>query len=189
LAIGGTAPAGDPKGTLLRRISNYYSYWYSYYSGEEDHDLVVPLASATAANEGRKPQNMNCDHFHYFLCGNPASEAVTEAISLIWDRTGLVEQVRKPKRSPELSDLIEELRRHSEQLAAGEREEQFLQELNRTLESLRDWVEATTPENPGKEEVVQILSGIPRRVPRRAIRELAEVILESLGSGPRLSPN
>jgi hypothetical protein len=96
-AIGGIAPTGDPKGALKLRLGRYYSHWYSYYSGETRHDLVVPLASATAGNEGRSPQHMDCDHFHYFKGDNPASEPVTEAISLIWETTGLANQLPTPK--------------------------------------------------------------------------------------------
>jgi hypothetical protein len=106
--IGGIAPAGDLRqGALRRRLVRYYSHWYSYYLGEANHDLVVPLASATAANDEQIP-HIDCDHFSYFSDNSPVSEAVTGAISLIWETTGLLRMLPKPV-GRTLGNTVEEL--------------------------------------------------------------------------------
>jgi hypothetical protein len=110
--IGGIAPAGNLRqGPLKRRVERYYSHWYSYYLGEANHDLVVSLASATATND-EQIAHIDCDHFSYFTDDSPASEAVTGAISLIWNTTGLLDQiVGRPFR-----DAIEELTKLSTEM-------------------------------------------------------------------------
>jgi hypothetical protein len=162
-AIGGIAPAGDPQGALIGRLGRYYSHWYSYYSGETHHDLVVPLASATAANEERMPQNMNCDHFHYFKGDNPLSEPVTEAISLIWQTTGLVDQLPKPVQRT-LRELIEEVN------------EQF-----RELKDIRERLKISNTTDP-KENLDRAISVMTPTV--QAIRDLLDNMSSSEAEMP-----
>jgi pimeloyl-ACP methyl ester carboxylesterase len=91
-AVGGVAQLRDKHGPLLERLGRLYDRYQSYYTGEKESDLVVPLSSATAANNpAYAPSRTTCDHFSYF--GDGGADAVWNAIRLLWYCFGLEKSI------------------------------------------------------------------------------------------------
>jgi hypothetical protein len=86
-AIGGRHPRfphGDP---LLRRLARAYT---AAYTGEEENDLVVTSASATAADTtGSAFVATNCDHFGYFALDQCRQPHMDTVIYRLWESFGL----------------------------------------------------------------------------------------------------
>jgi pimeloyl-ACP methyl ester carboxylesterase len=94
-AIGGVAQLGDKGGPLLERLGRLYDAYQTYYTGEIQSDLVVPLSSATAANNNYQPTQTSCDHFSYFNDGVCAEQAIWSAIRVLWEGFGLTHSMAK----------------------------------------------------------------------------------------------
>jgi hypothetical protein len=102
-AVGGVTQLGDKGGALLERLGHLYQSYQAYYTGEIEHDLVVPLSSATAANKansGYAPIQTDCDHFSYFSDEDCGAGAISQAIRLLWDCFGLTDTIAPFLESP-----------------------------------------------------------------------------------------
>jgi Putative serine esterase (DUF676) len=92
-AVGGVVRLGNAPGPLLERLGRLYDAYHAFYTGQTEHDLVVPFSSATAADDGHSEIKTTCDHFSYFsddFCGRQATEAI---ILELWKRFGLANHI------------------------------------------------------------------------------------------------
>jgi hypothetical protein len=95
-ATGGVANLTDKGGPLNERLGRLHQAYLSFYTGELEADLVVPLSSATAVNGvsfGRAQSQTTCDHFSYFSDEKCGADAISKAIGLLWESFSLTDIV------------------------------------------------------------------------------------------------